>query len=370
MAGKLLQWIGVFFVLGLLGAAAVGFMVLKDRVRIVVQSDQPNAGPDATALLRDDVQVLARDLDALQTALVSNFEQLGRAFEERAEARHGEVVAMRQELPAARQRLEGLASDVAVLRTEVQSLSAGPASSAANAATALAAEPPAGSPDRASVERLTVEPAREWEPAPDTRKPAAKAAGFLSFSLPSTQFRFDAPQDYVLVPELCRVGFDAKSTLHDFTGVTSNVKGHFRADFDDPAGAWTGEVAAEASSLVTGVEGRDTNMVEYLDVGQHARIRFVVERFRPADSGIDTKKQTARGDLVGQMTIRGETRELTMPVQIEVDPQKRVVVTGQVALKLSDYAVPVPSQLGVINMHDEVTIWIALRARMQAETKK
>ena len=65
------------------------------------------------------------------------------------------------------------------------------------------------------------------------------------------------------------------------------------------------------------------------------------------------------------MTIRGQTRELTMPVAIEVDPQKRVVVTGQAPLELSDYGVPVPSQLGIINMQDEVVVWVALRARVQ-----
>ena len=69
--------------------------------------------------------------------------------------------------------------------------------------------------------------------------------------------------------------------------------------------------------------------------------------------------------VVGKMTIRGQTRPLTMAVSIEIDPQKRVVVKGESPLKLSDYGVPVPSQLGVINMQDEVKIWIALRARMQ-----
>ena len=35
-----------------------------------------------------------------------------------------------------------------------------------------------------------------------------------------------------------------------------------------------------------------------------------------------------------------------------------------------DYGVPVPSQLGVINMQDEVKIWIALRARVQAGERR
>ena len=70
------------------------------------------------------------------------------------------------------------------------------------------------------------------------------------------------------------------------------------------------------------------------------------------------------------MTIRGKTLVLRVPVKIEVDPQQRVVIKGQAKLKLSDYGVPVPSQLGVINMEDEVMVWLALRARAQAEAVK
>jgi polyisoprenoid-binding protein YceI len=213
-----------------------------------------------------------------------------------------------------------------------------------------------------------IEKAPIAEPPP-TATPAARAAGqptaFLSFTLPSSQFRFDAEQEYVIVPELSRVGFDAKSTLHDFTGVTSSVAGRFRADFDDPAGAWTGAVTASAATLKTGVDGRDANMREHLAIAEHKDIRFAIERFKAAASGIDVANQRAKGEVFGQMTIRGQTRPFALPVAIEVDAQKRVVITGQAPLKLSDYGVPVPSQLGVISMQDEVVVWIALRARRQ-----
>ena len=167
------------------------------------------------------------------------------------------------------------------------------------------------------------------------------------------------------MPDLCRVGFDAKSTLHDFSGVTSKVTGHFAADLDDAAGAWTGEVACDAGTLLTGVEGRDTNMYEYLATKEHPQIAFKITKFAPAANGIDATKQTVRGDIHGTMTIRGVSREIVMPITVEVDASKRLVVKGQVPLKLSDYSVPVPSQLGVINMQPEVKVWISLRARVK-----
>ncbi|HEU4419573.1 MAG TPA: YceI family protein [Planctomycetota bacterium] len=357
MHSKLMQWLGVLLVLGLVGTSAGGLLVLKDRVRIIVQADQVAPGPDPAALLRDDVQVLAREFGELQQSLAGNFERLGTALEQRAEARHADVAALRQELAALRQQLDGQVRESRALSARLQEL------------------PQVAAPQ---LEPRVAPLALPAHPEPDTTQPAAppavtepvavaekKGTGFLSFTLPSTQFHFDRAQDYVLVPDLCRVGFDAKSTLHDFSGVTSKLTGRFTADFDDPQGAWRGEVTVEARTLVTGVEGRDAAMYEHLDAKANAQIRFVVERFAPAPNGVDVGKQTARGDIVGRMTIRGQTRELTMPVAIEVDAQKRVVVTGQAPLKLSDYGVPVPSQLGIINMQDEVVVWVALRARVQ-----
>lgn len=350
MTNKLLQWVGGLTVLVLVGGAGFALLVVKDRVRIVVQADAVTAGPEPIALLRDDVAVLARDAAELRSALGANLERLGAALEERAAARHEDVQAVRRELAAVREQLAAQAAGLA--RTERW----------------LA--------ERAQPAEVASAPIREPEPAPVTppaAEPAAappKPTGFLSFSLPATTFAFDREQQYELVPALCRVGFDAKSTLHDFTGVTSQVTGRFTADFDDPAGNWRGEVVCEAGTLVTGVDGRDENMREHLATGEHPQIRFEIQRFVPAAGGVDVAQQTARGEVIGRMHIRGVARELRLPVEVAVDASRRVVVTGQTPLRLSDYGVPVPSQLGVINMQDEVRVWIALRARLASGSGK
>ena len=358
MATKMLQWLGALFVVLLVATAVTCFLVVKDRVRIVVQSDAPAGGPEPTALLRDDVQVLAQRTAELQQALAVNFERLQTALEERAAGRHAAVATLRQEVVTVRQQLDHVTQDLAALREQLRALppQAAPQQPSTRATPGVEGAPVATAPEPA-------EPA----PAVPQTKPGA---GFLSFSLPAVQFRCDELQDYTLVPGLCRVGFDAKSTLHDFTGVTEKVAGRFTADFDDPEGKWSGEVTAEAGSLVTGVEGRDANMWEHLATKEHPQIRFAIQRFLPAPGGVDVGKQTARGEIEGQMTIHGKTRALKMPVQLEVDTQKRVVVTGQVPLKISDYGVEVPSQLGLINMQDEVVVWVALRARMQQKGHK
>lgn len=373
MTGRLLQILGVGFVLLLVAGSIAGFGVLKDRVRVVVTPDA-DAGPDPTALLRDDLRVLAQDQAALQAALATNFERLANSLEERAGGRHAEVQALAGQVAALRALLERQAQQLAALRTGVAAVEEQVAARAhAGADVPVAgggAEPaPAPATPVAASEPVAAAPAVEPpDPAPATDAPPKP--GFLSFELPATRFAFDAPQEYALLPELCRVGFDAKSTLHDFTGVTSDVQGSFRADFDDPDGAWSGEIRVAARTLRTGVDGRDSNLREHLDTEHFPELRFAIERFVPAADGVDVAKQTARGEVRGTLTIRGRARAFAMPIAVEVDPQRRVVVTGQAPLKLSDYGVPVPSQLGVINMQDDVQVWIALRARARGEAAR
>jgi polyisoprenoid-binding protein YceI len=338
MPGKLLQWLGVASVLALVGGAAFALSVVKDRIQIVVQAGDAPAGADPVALLRDDVQVAVQDVAELRAVLAASLERLANALEERAEVRHADVRSLLAEVVAMRQRLEAIEAR----------LQSGPAP--AVAAPAAAPEIPAPVPQ-------PIEPAVAQAPP--------KSGAFLSFSVPAQVLRFDEAQQYQIVPELSRVGFDAKSTLHDFSGVTSKLSGQFTADFDDPEGRWSGEVVCDAATLVTGVDGRDENMREHLDTKNNPQIRFVLQRFVPAPGGVDVGKRTARGEVVGQMTIRGVARELRMKVTIEVDASRRVVLNGEAPLLLSDYGVPVPSQLGVINMQDEVKVWIALRARVK-----
>lgn len=378
MTGKLLQALGALFVLGLVGGAVGGLMVLKDRIKVVVAADDAGAtGPDPIALLRDDVRQMASDTAEWQQGVGRNFEQLGTALEERATARHEDVHQLRAELAALREALATLTREHAATKALVAGLPAAVAAAAPAVAANATGLPAAAAPAEPVAVATGPSPAVAPAPEPAVIAPPAAAApaakpkgGFLTFSVPTTKFRFDEAQDYALVPDLCSVGFDAKSTLHDFTGRTGAVRGGFRADFDEADATWSGEIVCQAATLVTGVEGRDDNMRDHLDTKNHAEIRFRLDHFKAAPDGLDEANQKVRGEVSGTMTIRGQSKPFTMPVAVEVDAQKRVVVTGQAPLKLSDYGVPVPSQLGLINMQDEVVVWIALRARAAAGGRK
>ncbi len=360
---RLLQWLGVLFVLSLVGGATAGFVVLRDRVNVVISEDAAREAVDPVALLRDDVAGLGRTVSELQQAIADNFGKLGRGLEAGAAQRTDEL----------RQRLVALGAANSELTTRLSRLEdrlAANAPALAGGGTVPVAPPgPVVASPESSKGGAATANAPDVSPAPPPAiEPVAPAptTTFLSFTVPKAVFAFDVVHDFDVVPELSRVGFDAKSTLHDFSGVTSQLRGSFRADLAGKDGAWSGGIEVQAATLGTGVDGRDTNMREHLEVTAHPTISFAVARFVAAADGVDIAGRTSRGTVHGRMTIRGVSREVEMPIRIEVDPQQRVVVTGQVPLLLSDYGVPVPSQLGLVNMQDEVKVWIALRARARA----
>lgn len=113
MPRTLLQWLGALFVVGLLGVSVMLLTIVKDRVRIVVAADEVATGPDPIALLRDDLGTVTRDVAELRSSVGGNFERLGTALEERAEARHADVQAAARDLTALRAELQRSAARLA-----------------------------------------------------------------------------------------------------------------------------------------------------------------------------------------------------------------------------------------------------------------
>ncbi|MFN9845515.1 MAG: hypothetical protein ACK57Q_14375, partial [Planctomycetota bacterium] len=143
MTGKLLQALGALFVLGLVGGAVGGLMVLKDRVKVVVAADDAGAtGPDPIALLRDDVRQMASDTAEWQQGVGRNFEQLGTALEERATARHEDVQRLRADVAALREALAALTREHAATKALVAGLPAAGAAAAPGGGARGAGGPP------------------------------------------------------------------------------------------------------------------------------------------------------------------------------------------------------------------------------------
>ena len=164
------------------------------------------------------------------------------------------------------------------------------------------------------------------------------------------------------MPSLSRVGFDGKSTLHDFSGATSQVSGEIEFDPSKPGESPRGRITAKAASLDTGNDDRDEDMHEALGTAEHPELAFELEGFEPTT--VDAKAMKVAGAAKGTMTIHGTKQKVSMPVNLTVDEAHRLTIQGEMPLLMSKYGVSVPSAaLGVISMKDEVKVWISLKLR-------
>ncbi|MCC6406726.1 MAG: YceI family protein [Planctomycetes bacterium] len=385
MNGKFLQWLGIAALVGVGALAAAALVLVPPKVKVVMGEGEAERGPDRLATVEADVAALREDLRALAGGLEQGLGGLGESLD----ALDGAADARAKEVRDSVARFEALQRDVAALRTELSSTRAelgaalaaqaqlartatSPAAGSEIAATSVAGsesarsgEPVSTSPAVPSAAEVASEPeptAAAAQPAEPAAEPAAaKKRGFLSFKLPSDAFAFDRATRFAIVPALSRVGFDAKSTLHDFSGVTSKVDGELVVCLARPAEGASGRVKVQGSSLDTGLAERDENMRTHLDTTRFPELSFEWLAFEP--ESVDVAAQKVVGTARGKFTLHGVTRDFAMKVTASVDASKRVTIQGQAPLDITQFEVEVPNKLGLIGMEKEVTIWIALCAR-------
>lgn len=369
--------------LGLIVAVgAVGFVLSGFEIQIRPKG-ATSEGADPLALLGDDVATIQADLGDLSKDIGTNLEALGTSLDGAAEERHTEQSVAAKALAARVARLEaalakqsregeGLRRELVALRRSLESAqlrAAGKATPEASGAKAseLDSGPSAASPPDPAAQPLAAAPAETPPPAATPEaEPAAPAApkrrrrGLFSFKMKGGGPDFAQRQRYRVISSLSRVGFDAKSTLHDFSGVTSSVEGSFvgRLDADDKVAV--GQIRAAVAELRTGVDGRDEELRKVLAAEKHAWIQFDLKSLKVSKSDPAARTSSAIGR--GTFSIRGVTKEVSIPLEISVDRSKRLVVAGEASLDLREFQVEIPS-VGAIGMEPTVKVWLSLRLR-------
>ncbi len=383
MTSRFLQAFGAVALAALVLGSVAALSVVKGRLNITVaEADEtPTRGPDPLELLRADVAELRTEVGTLGSALPEHLQVLHQALSDAADTRAqnaaAEVAELRRQVSALQARLDTTSAELGAQRTQnhetltrlasaVNDLFTG-VQALASQASALAAAAPVI--DLKPIEVVAVETpviASETPAQPTVPEPAAAAAepakkGFLSFKVPEKGFRFEGRQKLGVVASLSRVGFDAKSTLHDFSGVTQKVEGELVVDLAQPGLSPSGKLEVDASSLDTGLADRDEGMRELLKTKEHSKLVFEWTGFEP--DKVDVAAQKVTGKARGNLTLRGKSREVTMPVTVTVDASKRVGIEGELTIVLTDFGIEPPSQLGMISVEDKLKLWISLRAR-------
>lgn len=354
MFKKITSWVGI----ATLGIIAVGSVVavttVSEHLHITIAQEGSTDEVDPILLLRDDVQALRDDYRTLVANLEQGVGRLARSWDEAQRAEREAAIAREHSLSEHWARVDARleAIEASGLRGAEVDSSLTPAAVAKGASEDSGDPEP---PERDELVAASIPTESATEPMPK------KESGFLGFSLSTNPFTLDSKQRFEVIGSLSRVGFDAKSTLHDFTGVTSEVSGRVELALGNLAAGVSGTIEVDARSLRTGVEGRDDEMAVRLRVDEQPRITFELVAIDP--TRLDREAMQAEGTATGTFRIAGQERTVELPVKLTIDSSRRLEVQGECLLRMTDFGIEPPSQLGMINVEDEVKVWLRLRAR-------
>jgi polyisoprenoid-binding protein YceI len=157
-----------------------------------------------------------------------------------------------------------------------------------------------------------------------------------------------------------RISIEGTSNIHGYTAsstavtvaavdVDAEAGGDVLARALEPNGVRAFEVVIPTASLTSPKDGIDKNMHKALKAAEHPEIRF---RLRSLDA--------AAGTAVGQLTIAGVEKDVTLRVQVK-QQEASLAVTGTTTLLMTDYGVTPPkAMLGMLKTNPKVTITFEL----------
>lgn len=183
-------------------------------------------------------------------------------------------------------------------------------------------------------------------------------------------------QTFELRPSgISRISFESDAPLETLEGVSTQTTGTFTIDLANASRQVTGRVSIPVASLGTGIAMRDEHLrgANWLDAARHPNIELEIVRtnIRAVAPG-----RTARGEVVGRLTLHGQTHEVRVPVQVRyvpLDPRQHagmgavgidanmLRVKGTMRVRLSDFGVNIPSILR-LKVANEIAIRLDLTA--------
>lgn len=171
---------------------------------------------------------------------------------------------------------------------------------------------------------------------------------------------------YVLDPTHTRVGFVARHLM------VTKVRGSFR-EFEGAitvgadAGTSTAQATIQTASIDTGTADRDAHLVsgDFLEVEKYPTITFGNARV--------VSQRGARFTVVGDLTIKGTTREVTLDVELDgvaKDPwgNEKLAVTASTEIDREDFGMTwnVALETGGVLVSKKIRIEIEAQAARQA----
>ena len=153
-------------------------------------------------------------------------------------------------------------------------------------------------------------------------------------------------------PEASEVIFRATSRLMNAEGRFQQVSGEVVVDPTDLATAKV-TLSIDTASIDTGIGMRDSHLrsEDFFDVKRYPHITFESERVEAAGRN---------ASVYGRLTVHGVTREIAVPVRVDVTALA-LVATGELVINRRDYGLTYQSILNPIG--NDVRVSFTFRAR-------
>lgn len=152
-------------------------------------------------------------------------------------------------------------------------------------------------------------------------------------------------------------------------GTTREVAGDILLDVNNPASAEIGEIRINARTFVTDDRSRNNAIARMILRAENPANEFIV--FRPTSvTGLpDAVEQgtPVAFQVTGDLTIAGQTREVTFEVTASLESESRLVGSAETTIAYADFGVSIPSVPFVASVEDTVVLKLDFAADAVAD---
>lgn len=186
--------------------------------------------------------------------------------------------------------------------------------------------------------------------APISAQPIA--ASPAASSSPPTTFQIDqsASTARFVIDEILR------GTPTTVVGTTNQVAGEIAANLNDIDAAKVGTIQINARTLTTDAAGRNRMLQNrILETEQHEFITFAPKRLDGLPETA-TVGQPMTFRMVGDLTIRGTTREATFDVTVTPTAENRLEGSASTAIAYAEWGLSIPEVPSVAGVDEKVAL--------------
>ncbi|MGM0474236.1 MAG: YceI family protein [Bacteroidota bacterium] len=157
---------------------------------------------------------------------------------------------------------------------------------------------------------------------------------------------------YKLNEENSNLSVTGTSSLHDWemeaTGFSAETR--LRLEDDSISEIEYVKFSTPVTKLESGKNTMDTKAQDALRAKKFPQIKFTLE-------GDKSLAFSGKSTIDGQLTVAGKTREIEVPVRIDILSDRKFTASGKLALKMSDFGIEPPTAFfGTIKTDNEVKV--------------